>query len=120
MVFQCRSLEKRLATYQINLNPNEFDDNDPPKWHVEEVNEIMNQFSESCLEKYWMDVSRQGNRESHYRISHIESTLIYDLPSPKDQPPYIKNFIEEVDKKLPNLYCWFAPESRHITVRALL
>ena len=95
VVFQCRTIEKRLVTYQIDLNPNEFDDNDPPERHIEDVNETMKQFSDSRLKEYWSDVSRPGNRESHYRMPHIESTLIYDLPDSKDQPSYIEDFIKE-------------------------
>ncbi|TKJ43355.1 hypothetical protein CEE36_04805 [candidate division TA06 bacterium B3_TA06] len=119
VIFQCRSLEKRLITYPIELNSKEYDEEVNGQHKENDVDKVMDQFHETRLAGYWSDVSRPGNRESHYRMLHIESTLIYDLPPPKNQPTYIDTFIEEVEKRLPGLYCWFAPESRHMTVRAL-
>lgn len=121
VIFQCRSLEKRLITYPIKLDDSErYDDDEEEEEHMKnDVDKVMEQFSEARLAEYWPDVSRPGNRESHYRMLHIESTLIYDLPLQRINLLNIKDFIEEVDKKLPGLYCWFVPESRHMTVRAL-
>jgi hypothetical protein len=118
VVFQCRSLEKRLITSPISLDVNRYDQSDPERDHIEKiVNPIMSQFHESRLTEYFPYVMRSGNRESHYRDTHIESTLVFDLPM--NQPLYIAEFIEEVNHKLFDIYCWFNSESRHITIRSL-
>ena len=77
----------------------------------------MRQFSSNRLRKYWPDLLRDGNRESHYRVDHIEATLVFDLGT--SQPSYLDDFIGQVDHKLPGAYCWFAAESRHMTIRKL-
>ena len=119
VLFQCRSLEKRLITYPIDLTGNRTEKKDlPPEYHLALVNQTMKQFSKERLLEYLEDLRREGNRESDYSNDNIEATLVFDLP--KDKPQYIQDFINMVNRKLPNLYRWFAPISMHMTVRALL
>ena len=119
IIFLCRSLEKRLITVPINLHKNKSSNMDdrPPSEHLTQVTSILNQFAKSNLKEYLPKLQRDGNRESHYRNAHIESTLVFDLLD--QQPRYISTFIDKVDNKLPEFYCWFSRESRHITVRSL-
>jgi len=119
VVFLWRSLEKRLLTVPINLQKRKTSnmDDHPPSEHLTQVASILNQFAKPNLKEYLSKLQRDGNRESHYRTAHIESTLIFDLQD--QQPRYIATFIDKVDKKLPGFYCWFSRESRHITVRSL-
>jgi len=116
--FQCRSLEKRLATNPIDLNGDSSKRDDSiPDYHKELVDQTMKPFEKGRLLDYLEDLKREGNRETDYRKDHIEATLVFDLP--KKQPKYIQDFIDKVNSELPDLYCWFEPESRHMTVRAL-
>ena len=119
VIFLCRSLEKRLITVPIKLqtrNASNMDDY-PQSEHLTQVATILNQFAKPNLKEYLPKLQREGNRESHYRTVHIESTLVFDLQ--EQQPEYINTFIDRVNKKLPGFYCWFIPESRHITIRSL-
>lgn len=114
VIFQCRSLEKRLISYSIDLDKSQEPDIDATP---EPVDETMAQFARDNLEKYWPSARKDGGRESHYRLPYIEATLVYDLPA--EQPLYIDEFTKQVDRKLKGIYCWFLPKSRHMTVRAL-
>jgi hypothetical protein len=120
VLFKSRSLEERLMTYPIILDRNqERDKSKPPQAHIDQVDIVMNAFSLKNLDEYWEKAKIYGNRESYYRKTHIEATLVFDLPHPDKQPSFIKEFMDAVDEELPDLYCWFLPESRHLTVRAL-
>jgi hypothetical protein len=120
VLFNCRSLEKRLITYSIILDKNqERDKAHPNQTEIDEVEKVIKPFLSENLDEYWNKVKVYGNRESYYRKPHIEATLIFDLPHPNIQPSYIKEFIDEVNNSLPDIFCWFLPESRHMTVRAL-
>lgn len=120
VVFQCRSLEKRLMTAPIALRNREVPalDDTPPKEHLRKVERTMAQFARSTIDAYLKEgLQREGNREDHYRVTHIESTLVFDLL--EQQPRYIQEFIDAVNLRLPGHYCWFAEKSRHMTVRGL-
>ncbi|MFC1515220.1 hypothetical protein ACFL7E_00520 [Thermodesulfobacteriota bacterium] len=118
VVFSCRSLEKRFVTYRIKLHPDlETDDKTPPASHLSRIDKTIAQFSPDRLLAYVPDLQKAGDRESEYRSTHIEATLVFDLPDEK--PAYIEKFKAEVDEMLPGRYAWFDPKSYHITVRAL-
>ena len=119
VVFQCRSLEQRLLTQPISLQSGNSmpAGHEPPDDHLKVVDATMDQFSGSRLSEYLPSLQADGNRESHYRATHIESTLVFDLAH--QQPEFIDQFIEAVDRELPGFYCWFTAESRHMTVRGL-
>lgn len=118
VVFQCRSLERRLLTLPVGLAPRDLpaEDDQPSQEERARVEATMAQFTEP-LGRYLRFVQREGNRESHYRTSHVESTLIVDLA--RQQPLYIAEFIDQVEERLPGSYSWFHRDCRHITVRGL-
>lgn len=117
VLFACRSLEKRLLTQALPLKKGKFDYSAFPQKHLNWVQHIHTQFDLERLEDYLPSVQQAGHREVHYRNTHVEATLVIDLPD--EQPSYLEAFIQEVNIALPSKYIWFAPESRHITVRAL-
>jgi len=119
VIFLCRSLEKRLITVPIELQTRKASniDDHPQSEHLAKVATILNQFSKPNLKEYLPKLQIEGNRESHYRTIHIESTLVFDLQ--EQQPGYINTFIDKVNKNLPGFYCWFIPKSRHVTIRSL-
>lgn len=116
VLFYCRSFEQRLLTESIPLADPE-DTSPPSRDHLDEVSVIMKQFSRDRLQNYLPDVQKPGHRESHYRNPCIEATLVHDLTM---VPEAIHGFREEVDRKLPGMYCWFDDKSLHMTVRALV
>lgn len=118
VLFSCRSLERRLETCKIELDPElPVDDRPPPGHHLSRVEDIMAQFSPDRLPEYLPDLQRAGNRESDYRGDCIEAALVFDLS--KEKPAYIQRFKTAVEKNLPGRYAWFEPDSYHMTVRAL-
>ena len=48
-----------------------------------------------------------------------ELSLVIDVPT-SQQPDWIDEFTNCIDQALPGFYTFFAPESRHITIRALM
>ena len=114
VLYYCRSLEKRLFTESIPL-ANPKDTFPPHPNHLKDISGIMKQFSRAKLCDYLPSVQKPGHRESYYRDPCIKATLIYDL---KETPPVITQFRNNVDKKLPGMYCWFNNDSLHMTVRA--
>lgn len=118
VVFACRSLERRLAVMPMALSgPIGLGDHEIPVDHAEAVQATMRQFGDQELRRYWPFLLRPENRERHYRLDHVESTLVYDLPA--EQPDCFEHLIAAVERELPGAYYWFAPESRHMTIRAL-
>lgn len=96
--------------------------------------------AESTAPDYWFAASKDGNREGHYRGAHLGATLVFRhrmrdggggsgpaLP-PSAPPPsglarlqrVIDDFQAKVEAALPGMYAWFAPESRHVTLRGVL
>ncbi len=118
VVFQCRSLERRLLTRTVSLGGSVHEDDTPPEEHVKEVEETMATFSRERLSEYIPRMQAPGNRESHYRGIHIEPTLVFDLN--ESTPKVVQDFIEAVNEALPGAYCWFEPRSFHMTVRGLV
>jgi len=118
VVFQCRSLERRLLTQPIRLSASKAPHDASPKEHLDEVEETMACFSRERLLEYIPLLQHAGNRESHYRATHIEPTLVFDLH--KGKPKVVKEFTKAVDEALPGAYCWFDPRSLHMTVRGLV
>jgi len=120
VVFQCRGLERRLLTYPIPLRPASATsfEHEPPDDHLKVIEATMDQFREAKLATYLPRIQAGGNRESHFRKLHMGVTLVFDLEDHQLKP--IERFIQAVDTKLPNAYCWFTPQSRHMTVRSLI
>ncbi len=120
VLFKCRSLEERLITYTIKLDSNQNRDlAAPPLGHENDVAQAMDDLSSNKLDAFGNAKFNQENKEIYYREPHIEATLVFDLPAPEQQPALIQEFIDAINKELPDLFYWFSPESRHMTVRAL-
>lgn len=120
VVFRCRSLEERLLTSRFALRDDGSGpaDHEPTPEHLGQVEETMAQFSAANLEEYHRArLQGTGNRESYYRETHVEATLVFDLG--ERQPASMDRFVEAVERELPGAYQWFEPASRHLTVRAL-
>jgi hypothetical protein len=115
VLFENRSLEKYLLNVALPLKST-IDSSPIPQSHLQETRLIHAQFEKDNLPHYLPMVQRAGNRESHYKETHIESTLVIWIK----EPPIVQDFIAAVNRELPNTFAWFNPESRHITVRALL
>ena len=120
VVFQSRGLERRLLTHPIALRPGPTTPSahEPPDEHLKVVQATMDQFREARLAEYLPRLQAGGNRESHFRKMHMGVTLIFDLADHQLKP--IERFIKAVAAKLPKAYCWFTPQSRHMTVRTLI
>ena len=119
VVFYWRSLERRLVTHPISLRTDQssFADHAPPQENLEFVDSIMSQFTEDNLVEYLPRLQAEGNRESHYRSTHVEATLVFDIGNQLER--LVQRFTEIVDRELPVAYRWFSPKSRHMTVRGL-
>ena len=117
ILFGCRSLERRLLTTPLPLHHGRYDTSDLPRKHKNWVQHIHAQFDENRLADYLPAVQQPGHHISHYRNTHVEGTLVFDLPP--EQPDYIERFIEAVNRALPDRYTWFEPSARDITIRAL-
>lgn len=118
VVLRCRSLERRLVTHPISLTGSVQQDDAPPDEHLKEVKGTMAEFSRERLSEYIPRLQAPGNRESHYRGTHVEPTLVFDLN--ESTPKVVEDFIKAVNEALPGAYCWFDPRSLHMTVRGLV
>lgn len=124
--------------------------------HADEVSEserarvlsVLDEFAPapSNLARYLEFINRPGNRLSHYRDNHCETTFVCFLhthrhshdssghstnqasvssdrvseaDSPRFLPPYLFDFVREVDTALPGCYEWFHPSCLHVTLRTL-
>ena len=115
VLFENRSLEKLLLNVPLPLASN-LDESNILATHLQETNAIHAQFDANNLKDYLPLVQRAGNRESHYRMPHVESTLVAWI----EEPPMVQAFIQQVNQELPHTFAWFHPASRHITIRALV
>lgn len=115
VLFEQRSLEKTLLDIPLPFNAT-IDQTAPSTTHLSETRLIHEQFSVANLEAYLPKVQQIGNRESHYRLPHVESTLVAWIP----EPPIVQQFIQVLNHALPDTFAWFSPESRHVTIRALV
>ena len=113
----CRSLETCHARTTLPLTRSRpINTAVPPDAHRARVEHTLQQFARSHLSQYWDDLRCEGNHARHYRTEQVEPTLVHFL---KEDPAPIDTFIRRVDDALPGMYNWFAPHSRHLTVRTL-
>jgi hypothetical protein len=125
-VFECRSLERRILSYPLPFR-DRYEQQGPSgedlsgaiaEEHAEYVAWVLGGFARPRLTSYWKNGLLRGRgKESDYRADHVEATLVVDLPHANSDS--MQRFIEEVDRSLPGMYCWFLPHSWHVTVRAL-
>lgn len=126
VVLECRSLEKRLLSYPIPYHDRSSDDNPPniildDKYNDEDlkyVRWVLSGFTWSGMESYWKKGLTTGKgTETRYRERHFEATLVVDLNGAYGK--FIEQFIAAVDSRVKARFCWFRPDSRHITLRNL-
>lgn len=117
VIFECRSLERRLISGYINL-VNDIDMAPPTPEAMAKVEEVTAPLHEQTLTQEYIDgLELKGRNIDYYREAHYEATLVFDLED--QQPDYIDDFTKEIDKVVPK-YAWFAKSSRHMTLRALV
>ncbi|KAK9826359.1 hypothetical protein WJX81_001998 [Elliptochloris bilobata] len=136
VLYECRSLERVIAQTEVRFAAS-VDEAEPEAAERERVERIL---LEAADPDYWFAASRDGNREAHYRGTHLGATLVFPLPgaSPADLGPgtaatpqgpgdaaaalrqRIAAFRERVDSELPAMYCWLSDASLHVTLRALM
>lgn len=119
VVYQCRSLERSIEKLPLLLQDSPPEMDEPPQWHLTDVDKVLEQFSRDKLDAYINNVHRDGNRESDYRNQNIGTTLVFYLPSKHQIHRCINNFIKQVNQSLPDYYSWFDKESLHVTLRTL-
>lgn len=123
-LFACRSLERVVARQTLELGIDEdaerrvLDDELPSKAAAAAAAATLAEFAPERLATYWVDVARDGGREEHYRGDARGATLV--APLRDTYAAELAAFRAAVDAALPGAYVWFADESLHITVRALI
>jgi len=117
-LFACRSLERLVACQRLRLRAPR-DDAPPSPAAAAAAAQTLAEFAPQRLAAYWVDVARDGGREEHYRGAARGATLVAPLPADV-YAAQLAAFRDAVDAALPGAYAWFAEDSLHITVRALL
>ncbi len=117
--YDCRSLERRLDSLSLPMNAEcqNACAHTPEAGERRRVETILREFATTNLAAYLNLVNREGHRIGHYRGRFHGRVLTFDL-----QPeilPSIDAFIAAVEEALPGRYVWFAPSSRHVTIRHL-
>jgi hypothetical protein len=139
VLFECRSLERALSVRDVPFDGAAPIDPSPPS--PEEHARVQTILAEAAGEDYWFAASRDGNREGHYRGHHLGATLVFrhrmrdggggvsgsgngDASPPSSGLARLQRVIDDfqakVEAALPGMYAWFAPESRHVTLRGIL
>ena len=117
VLFGCRSLERRVACQRLPLSP-PLDAAPPSPAAAAAAAATLAEFEPQRLQAYWADVARDGSRETHYRGAARGATLVAPLHAA--YTAQLAKFRKAVDAELPGAYAWFADDSLHVTVRALL
>ena len=121
VLFQCRTLEKRLLTHPIDLRGQQNASDQPPEWHLDKVAGVMDQFSTERNTGYYPKLVPDGRTFwDYYRKPHVEATLVADLQFPDEVSQVIDEFCETVNSKFRGKFGWFESDSRHLTVLALV
>lgn len=116
VLYYWTSLEKRLSTEVIPLSePRDL--SLPAKDDQDKVTDILNQFSGENIDNYLPKVQMQSHRESYYRTPSIGASLVCDVEKFHD---IIMRFKYDVDRQLPDTFCWFNTNSLHMTIRVLV
>lgn len=132
VLFHNRCLQQRISTQVMPFNGC-VQYGMVSKRQTRAVHDIL---SEADMPDYWFHASKDGNRASHYTSNAIGATLVHDIANftkpgsvstflPHTNvwnalPDIVRRFRARVDAALPGMYFWFADESLHITVRALM
>jgi hypothetical protein len=119
VLFACRSLERVVASTQLALAA-DADEASAGADSRARAAATLAEFDAARLGDYWFHVARDGGREGHYRGDARGATLVAPLPAAAVAACGVAAFRAAVDDALPGRWAWFADESLHVTVRALL
>ena len=114
VVYECRSLEKRINQETIPLDGSQDVHDEVDAVEKSKVQRVVDEAKDP---HYWFHASKDGSRASHYRSSAPGATLVHSLKSP---PATLDEFQRRVEHAMPGMYTWFATHSLHITMRAIL
>jgi len=132
VVYQCRSLERLVSQWATPLaaveGSSSLDERAPEGEEVARVAQVVAQAAEK---DYWVSVSKDGNREPHYRGTYIGTTLVHPLqctrpsetariPSASSLPKILALFEQRVQEALPGMYAFFKQDSLHVTLQAIV
>lgn len=83
VIFQCRSLEKRLLTYPIRMESALNAMDNIPEWHLKEVHAIIDQFLTDnlvCIGKiYFVTETEKAITEQLIQKQHLYMTFLTSL-----------------------------------------
>eukprot|EP01018_Ginkgo_biloba_P016589 Gb_26386 [translate_table: standard] len=108
-------LEKTFMVTEVSLK-HPVDSSEPSPDEKLYARSVLDEFADANLSSYYLQVSTEGNRTTHYRGSKVGSTIVHFLQKPS---PLLARFKARVEAAMPGMYDWFLNDSLHITVRAL-
>jgi hypothetical protein len=123
VVFQSRTLEERWMEIPIPLRGTRRSSDSIPDDHMKDVQSTMNQFAPDRLTEYYPRLAPEGRTiDNYYRRPHVEATLIAKAAWSQPVNKLVERFRWAMDSRagVDTAYAWFRPESRHLTVRALV
>lgn len=126
VMYQCRSLQSRIATHCVHTSP-AVEDGHPAEAEQRAVAAVL---AERTAPDYWVKASEDGCRSSHYTGTALGATLVHDLacfqaggeeqPWSVALPGIIRAFASRVEMALPGMYDWFDEGSLHVTIRGIM
>ncbi|KAJ3391334.1 hypothetical protein HDU92_009101 [Lobulomyces angularis] len=115
--FRNRSLEDIIFQVDMSLDHSfTTKDVEISESQSQVVNNILAEMEDS--EIYLKEVEKFGNRISHYRSLHIETTLVAFIDELVLKETILK-FKREVDTVLPGCYEWISESALHVTIASL-
>lgn len=123
-VYACRSLERLVSWHAIQFANTDASNAEPSQEEQSKVSQVV---AEADHPDYWFSVSKDGNREQHYRGDHIGATLVCGVNAWAEASHggvqtlshCLQAFRADVEDVLPGMYTWFSMASLHVTLRAL-
>ncbi|GBG63916.1 hypothetical protein CBR_g39921 [Chara braunii] len=116
VIYENMSLEKTISVTTVPLQ-RPADLSLPSDEECQKVDAVLAPFSEHCLDDYWFQASKDGNRISHYKRIQPGATVVHYLSK---VPSFVGRFKDRVDEELPALYSWLSEDHLHVTMRAIL
>ncbi|KAJ3211273.1 Lanosterol synthase (Oxidosqualene--lanosterol cyclase) [Entophlyctis luteolus] len=117
--FACRSLERVVFRADIELLQRVEEADEVSGESCSVVDAVLGEYEKDKV-KYLEEVQKSGNRESHYRENHVESTLAIVFGESTDVQMILDEFRRAVDFLLPGYYAWMEGAALHSTLRNFL
>ncbi|KAJ3390520.1 Lanosterol synthase (Oxidosqualene--lanosterol cyclase) [Entophlyctis sp. JEL0112] len=115
--FACRSLERVVFRADIELLQRVEEADEVSGESCSVVDAVLGEYEKDKV-KYLEEVQKSGNRESHYRENHVESTLAIVFGESTDVQMILDEFRRAVDFLLPGYYAWMEGAALHSTLRS--